>query len=58
MAKKKNRIFTEINCLQKQPIVTTISNSENYYWALPYLRYYRRNHRGRKKSIEPTRFIS
>ncbi len=33
--KKINRIYTEINCLQKQPIVTTISNSENYYWALP-----------------------
>lgn len=33
--KKINRIYEEINCLQKQPIVTTISNSENYYWALP-----------------------
>ena len=33
--KKINRIYIEINCLQKQPIVTTISNSENYYWALP-----------------------
>ena len=33
--RKINRIYTEINCLQKQPIVTTISNSENYYWALP-----------------------
>lgn len=33
--KKINRIYTEVNCLQKQPIVTTISNSENYYWALP-----------------------
>lgn len=32
---KINRIYSEINCLQKQPIVTTISNSENYYWALP-----------------------
>jgi hypothetical protein len=33
--KKINRIYKEINCLQKQPIITTISNSENYYWALP-----------------------
>lgn len=33
--KKINRIYKEINCLQKPPIVTTISNSENYYWALP-----------------------
>ncbi|RYE38831.1 MAG: hypothetical protein EOP48_26510, partial [Sphingobacteriales bacterium] len=33
--KKISRIYSEINCLQKQPIVTTISNSENYYWALP-----------------------
>jgi hypothetical protein len=33
--KKIHRIYKEINCLQKQPIVTTISNSENYYWALP-----------------------
>jgi hypothetical protein len=33
--KKVNRIYKEINCLQKQPIITTISNSENYYWALP-----------------------
>lgn len=33
--KKINRIYKEVNCLQKQPIVTTISNSENYYWALP-----------------------
>lgn len=33
--KKIGRIYREINCLQKQPIVTTISNSENYYWALP-----------------------
>lgn len=33
--KKIGRIYQEINCLQKQPIVTTISNSENYYWALP-----------------------
>lgn len=33
--KKISRIYKEINCLQKQPIVTTISNSENYYWALP-----------------------
>ncbi len=33
--KKIGRIYKEINCLQKQPIVTTISNSENYYWALP-----------------------
>ena len=33
--KKIARIYNEINCMQKQPIVTTISNSENYYWALP-----------------------
>lgn len=33
--KKIKRIYEEINCLQKQPIITTISNSENYYWALP-----------------------
>lgn len=33
--KKIDRIYKEINCLQKQPIITTISNSENYYWALP-----------------------
>ncbi len=33
--KKIKRIYTEINCLQNPPIITTISNSENYYWALP-----------------------
>lgn len=33
--KKVNRIYDEINCLQKSPIITTISNSESYYWALP-----------------------
>ncbi len=33
--KKIKRIYKETNCLQKQPIITTISNSENYYWALP-----------------------
>ncbi len=33
--KKIKRIYNEINCLQNPPIVTTISNSENYYWALP-----------------------
>lgn len=33
--KKIARIYNETNCLQKQPIITTISNSENYYWALP-----------------------
>jgi len=33
--KKISRIYNEIACLQKQPIITTISNSENYYWALP-----------------------
>jgi hypothetical protein len=29
------RIYDEIGCLQKPPLITTISNSENYYWALP-----------------------
>jgi hypothetical protein len=33
--KKISRIYEEINCLQKKPIITTISNSESYYWALP-----------------------
>lgn len=33
--KKIKRIYTEINCLQDPPIITTISNSDNYYWALP-----------------------
>ncbi|MBC8052163.1 MAG: hypothetical protein H7Y13_03795 [Sphingobacteriaceae bacterium] len=33
--KKVNRIYNEINCLQRQPIITTISNSNDYYWALP-----------------------
>jgi hypothetical protein len=33
--KKICRIYNETNCLQKPPIITTISNSENYYWALP-----------------------
>jgi hypothetical protein len=33
--KKITRIYAEINCLQKTPIITTISNSDNYYWALP-----------------------
>lgn len=33
--KKISRIYTEVNCMQKQPIVTTISNSQDYYWALP-----------------------
>lgn len=33
--KKITRIYKEINCLQKEPIITTISNSESYYWALP-----------------------
>lgn len=33
--KKIARIYDEINCFQKLPIVTTISNSQNYYWALP-----------------------
>lgn len=33
--KKVRRIYEEINCFQKIPIITTISNSENYYWALP-----------------------
>ena len=32
---KVNRIYEEINCFQKTPIITTISNSESYYWALP-----------------------
>lgn len=33
--KKIQRIYTEVNCFQTPPIITTISNSENYYWALP-----------------------
>ncbi len=33
--KKIQRIYTEINCFQTPPIITTISNSQNYYWALP-----------------------
>jgi hypothetical protein len=33
--KKVIRIYNEVNCLQKPPLITTISNSENYYWALP-----------------------
>ncbi len=33
--KKIKRIYREINCLQNPPLVTTISNSESYYWALP-----------------------
>ena len=33
--KKIVKIYKEINCLQTEPIITTISNSENYYWALP-----------------------
>jgi len=33
--KKVTRIYKEINCLQSEPIITTISNSESYYWALP-----------------------
>lgn len=33
--KKIHRIYDEINCLQLPPLITTISNSENYYWALP-----------------------
>jgi hypothetical protein len=34
-ARKVKRIYDEISCLQKPPLITTISNSENYYWALP-----------------------
>lgn len=33
--KKIVRIYKEINSLQSPPLITTISNSENYYWALP-----------------------
>ncbi|MDR3715873.1 MAG: hypothetical protein P4L51_23915 [Puia sp.] len=33
--KKISRIYREINCLQKEPFITTISNSDTYYWALP-----------------------
>lgn len=33
--KKIEQIYKEVNCLQTTPIVTTISNSESYYWALP-----------------------
>lgn len=28
-------IYTEIQCTQSIPLITTISNSENYYWAYP-----------------------
>lgn len=30
-----SKIYNEINCLQSPPLITTISNSENYYWAYP-----------------------
>lgn len=33
--KKIKRIYKEINNFQVPPIITTISNSENYFWALP-----------------------
>jgi hypothetical protein len=33
--RKVKRIYDEINCLQRPPIITTISNSDDYYWALP-----------------------
>lgn len=33
--RKIARIYKEVNCLQKQPIVATISNSKEYYWAFP-----------------------
>lgn len=33
--RKIKRIYLEINCLQKPPIITTISDSDDYYWALP-----------------------
>ena len=33
--KKIKRIYDEVKCNQILPLVTTISNSENYYWALP-----------------------
>ena len=33
---KIKRIYDEIQNVQVPPIVTTISNSENYYWAHPY----------------------
>lgn len=33
--KKIQRIYDEIHSLNTPPIITTISNSENYYWALP-----------------------
>lgn len=33
--KKIQRIYDEIHSLQTPPIITTISNSESYYWALP-----------------------
>ncbi len=33
--KKIQRIYDEIHSIQTPPIITTISNSENYYWALP-----------------------
>lgn len=28
-------IYSEIQCTQSTPLITTISNSENYYWAYP-----------------------
>lgn len=32
--KKIARIYKETKCMQQQPTVTTISNSEDYYWVL------------------------
>ncbi len=33
---KIKRIYDEINNLQSPPLITTISNSEDYYWAHPW----------------------
>lgn len=34
--RKMKRIYEEIKNIQSPPLVTTISNSESYYWAHPY----------------------
>ena len=34
--KKVNLIYDQIKCMQKLPVITTITNTEEYYWAHPY----------------------
>jgi len=33
--KKVNLIYDQIKCMQKLPVITTITNTEEYYWAHP-----------------------